>query len=127
MKKYIFDNSESLVKIAPTVSGANKSNYRIILAIDTGSYHSILKPEIIEEIGGEILAGGYKLIPATESFHADTSSLKKISVLGITKTELQIAVSPLPPDFEIDGLLGNSFFRDHKISFDFPNGTISIE
>ena len=127
MRKFIFNKHDNLIKVTASVSGKNKVNYKIILAIDTGSYHSIIKPEILQEIGCDNTDEGYKLITAIESFQAGSACIQKMSVLGISVINFPVAVATLPDDFEMDGLLGNSFFRNNKLTLDFPNGIISIE
>ena len=127
MTKIKFDKTEGLIKIAAKVSGSEKKDYGIILAIDTGSYLTTLRPEVLTRIGFPATNEQVLLIGVSESIRVNLAQVSKLSVAGIAVENYKVANHNLSSAYDIDGVLGNDFLRQHKICIDFPNGIISIE
>ncbi|MBP6731245.1 MAG: aspartyl protease family protein [Chitinophagales bacterium] len=127
MKKIRFDNTDTLVKIAAKISGARKKDYEIILAIDTGSYFTTIRPEVLSDIGAPQTGQNILLVGISEDIRVTISSVNKLQVGGIAVQNYKVANHELSSAFEIDGLLGNDFLRNHKLCIDYINGTITFE
>lgn len=126
-KKTLFDKSNFLVKVRATISGALRSDYNIILAVDSGSFSTVIRPEILEKVGIPHTEFERNLIGTTGDTSAKIAIVPSLTVFGITTYHHSVAAHAIPDGFEVDGLLGNDFFRYYKLCIDYPNGIIEIE
>lgn len=127
MKQIRFDPSDGLIKVAASISGSKKHNYQVVLAIDTGSYLTTIRPEIAGIVGCTVHSGNILLTGIAETVDAAFGTLSGISVAGITIKKCNVAIHNIPAAYSIDGLLGNDFFQQHKICIDYINGILSIQ
>ena len=123
--RFYYDNG--LILLSALVSGEKRKNMPVILALDTGSFFTNLKPDILERVGAIPTKEIAFLLGVGEKVKSEFAILESFSAFGISAKHFKVTSHSLPNDYPIDGLLGNEFLRHHKIFIDFPNGIISIE
>ncbi len=122
-----FYYEHGLIIISAKISGSKKTDFPVLLALDTGSYFTNLRPDILDKVGAAFTSQKALLLGVGETVEGQFAYIESLSVLGITNSHMLVTSNPLPKKYSIDGLLGNEFLLKHKICIDFPNGTISIE
>lgn len=129
MNSYTFEYTEELQLI---VIIASIDNYDVRLALDTGASNTVIDLT-------ELFIAGYRKsdVIGSEEFEtgkgnivADTYRIKKMEVLGITRTDFVINSY----DFlvnnvlsAIHGVLGLDFFQGHKFCIDMEKKEITIQ
>ena len=83
------------------------------LALDTGSAHTLILPEIMDELGfnprnGVAITGVYSAIGKEQGY---LMKVPRFTALGFTRTDFPIHVFDLADRYEIEGLLGLSFLH----------------
>lgn len=123
--KFYYQNG--LIIVPATVSGDKKTDFPVMLALDTGSFHTNIKPEVLDKVGAQLTNRKAVLLGVGEKVHTTYSVLKLLNVFNIALNEAVVTSHPLPDDYPIDGLLGNDFFQQHKICIDYANSILSIQ
>jgi len=98
------------------------------LALDTGATATLVN-------AGMLVSIGYDPAIVSERFQVTTGSgvefvpriiLKKITALGLEKTDFPVLCHTLPPSAGVDGLLGLDFIRGQRLTVDFRSGQITL-
>jgi hypothetical protein len=99
------------------------------LFIDTGADMSVIRP-------GSMAAAGYDPSRASRQVAVTTAGgsgvtaevyhVARLTSLGLGRDDFPIISYDLPPDIDIDGLLGLDFFAGHVLTLDFVNYTVSL-
>lgn len=50
-----------------------------------------------------------------------------IEALGQKRESFPVLCHTLPPSSSVEGVLGLDFFRDHRLTIDFPAGIVTLE
>lgn len=127
MKKIRFDSSNGLVKVAVTISGNKKKDYQIVLAIDTGSYLTTIRPETLSRVGYEELGHNVILTGMTQSVTVRLVMLNELLLSDISIKNCTLANHDIPGAYDIDGVIGNDILQNFKVTIDYPNQTITFE
>jgi len=102
---------------------------RLRAALDTGATYTII-PWDVAEILGYDPAKSRRTIPITTAsgrIDAPIITVREIRVLSIKKKNIDVAVHDLPPETNIDALLGLDFLRGFVTTIDLIDGKLNIE
>ena len=99
------------------------------LVLDTGSMHTLILPEIMDELGfnprdGEAITGVYSALGKEQGY---LIKVPRFSALGFTLTNFPIHVFDLADRYEINGLIGLSFLRRYDYTVRSTAGQILVE
>lgn len=122
-----FYYNQGLIIVPTTLTGKNKTNFPVMLAIDTGSFYTNINSEILYTVGAEFTEEKTLLLGVGESVESRFVRLKSISIFNISVKNAIVTSHTLPGDYPIDGLIGNDLLQHYKVTIDFPNHTISFE
>ncbi len=126
--RYQFDPSRSLIVVRARLWGpSGESN--ALLVLDTGAVYTAISSDI-----GAFLA--YQPVDRTPTVRVVTGSgesaahqpqLHKMAVLGRERSHFSVLCHPIPRKSRVDGLLGQNFFRGHRLTLDLLAGWVSLE
>jgi predicted aspartyl protease len=127
-EKTLFNPNADLIIIQAEIWGPTGTS-QARLALDTGATHSILIPELMDEIGysardGIQRAGVRSVIGREEGYLLE---LKTLSALGFSFANQVVMVLDLPDGDGIDGLLGLEFLKQLNLELRIQEGTIWAE
>ena len=99
-------------------------------APDTGASHTAIAQPLAELYG--FVSESRELTPVqtlTEEINAERHVLLDISLGGLPPRALDVVVTPIAPDVELDlyGLLGSDFFDGHVVRLDYPNAELVMD
>jgi len=99
------------------------------LALDTGSAHSVIMPEIMDVLGfnprdGAVITGVYSAIGKEQGY---LIKVPQFSTLGFTLTDFPIHVFDLADRYGIDGVVGLSFLHRYNYTVRSAEGRILVE
>jgi predicted aspartyl protease len=105
-----FDRGKDLIIVPAWVSGPRETK-KLSLVLDTGAAETLIKPDVLEEIGysardGERLA---TLRSPLGREHGYTLCVERLSCLGFFQQRCLLHVFELAVGDDIDGLVGLSF------------------
>jgi len=124
---FTFNPSEGLVVVGCRVRGPS-GNAVLRLAVDTGATSTLINASLL-------VATGYDPGAASDRVEITTGSgvefvprvvIQEMTALGVTYMDFPVLSHTLPPTAGVDGLLGLDYLRDHSLSIDFRNGTITL-
>jgi predicted aspartyl protease len=106
-----------------------RTHAELSLVLDTGSAHTLILPEIMDELGfnprdGAAITGVYSAIGKEQGY---LIKVPQFSALGFTLTDFPIHVFDLANRYEIDGLLGLSFLHRYNYTVRSAEGQILVE
>lgn len=122
-----FNPAEGLVVVGCQVKGPS-GNAVLRLALDTGATSTLINASLL-------VATGYDPGAASDRVEITTGSgvefvprvvIQEMMALGVTYMDFPVLSHTLPPTAGVDGLLGLDFLRDHSLSIDFRDGTITL-
>lgn len=98
------------------------------LAIDTGAERTVVRGDILGEIGYDLSRPVGRGTLRSATGHAPTGFHRVIVVesLSVSRPGLLVAAHDLPPSFRADGLLGRDFFAGHVLTLNFAAFTVSL-
>jgi Aspartyl protease len=99
------------------------------LALDTGSAHSVIMPEIMDVLGfnprdGAVITGVYSAIGKEQGY---LIKVPQFSTLGFTRADFPIHVFDLADRYGIDGVVGLSFLHRYNYTVRSSEGRILVE
>ena len=122
-----FDRRRQLVVIPVRLYGPSDSLVRM-MAIDTGSSYTVIRPEVAARLGyGTDLPGGVPVTTASGTIRVPRMQVEQIVALDTARERFNILLHPLPVGLRFSGLLGLDFFRGGRLVFDFAGGDVSFE
>lgn len=99
-----------------------------MMAIDTGSTYTVIRPELAARLGYSAdLPGTVPITTASDSLRVPRISIERIDALEMSRYGFPIALHALPIGLRFSGLLGLDFVRDGRLTFDFVRGDVSFE
>ncbi len=127
MAKFKFDPKKGLIICNVKISGKGKPLF-LKMALDTGATKTIIPFEAAQSVG-------INPIHSTRSTDITTGSgtvicpvvtIPEFTCFGLTHKKLDVVCHNLPPESPVEGLLGLNFFKDARITIDFPRNTIDV-
>ena len=99
------------------------------LALDTGSSHTVISPEVMDLLGfnprdGVVITGVYSAIGKEQGY---LIKVPRFSTLGFTLTDFPIHVFDLADRYGLDGLIGLSFLHRYNYTVRSTEGLILVE
>ncbi len=132
INKFKFKYLGDLIVVTANIYGDKlKTSQEIVLAVDTGSTKTIIKPESIQLIGYSEKDKTKKVGVTTGSKTEQAYELKinKLESLGYSWQLPKVIIKKLPLAlYFIDGLIGLDFFQaiNKKLIIDFENNELQI-
>jgi predicted aspartyl protease len=131
MSKVNFKYVGSLLVVNVTLQGAESTEKKLELALDTGSTRTIIKPDVLHALGYEVtkIKNNLTITTGTKNEKAFDLGVKNLEMLDYSVKNLKVVCKTLPISlFFIDGLLGLDFFQkiNKKLVIDFDSKTIAI-
>jgi hypothetical protein len=128
MSKVNFKYVGSLLVVNVTLQGAESTEKKLELALDTGT---IIKPDVLHALGYEVtkIKNNLTITTGTKNEKAFDLGVKNLEMLDYSVKNLKVVCKTLPISlFFIDGLLGLDFFQkiNKKLVIDFDSKTIAI-
>ncbi len=101
----------------------------LTLALDTGSAHTLILPEIMDMLGfnprdGEAITGVYSALGKEQGY---LIKVPRFSALGFTLTDFPIHVFDLADRYGLQGLIGLSFLHRYNYTVRSTEGLILVE
>lgn len=101
----------------------------LYLALDTGSAHTVIVPDIMDELGfnprdGAVITGVYSAVGKEQGY---LIKVPRFSALGFTRTDFPIHVFDLAERYGIHGVIGLSFLHHYNYSVRSAEGQILVE
>ena len=101
---------------------------RRIMAVDTGSPVTILRPDAAEKAGFDLPeAPGAELLGVTGSARPAEGTVDAVTLFGMTVRRVRILCHPLDPRFGFDGILGLDFLQHFNIRIDNDAETLFLD
>ncbi|HWO17873.1 MAG TPA: retropepsin-like aspartic protease [Kofleriaceae bacterium] len=99
------------------------------LALDTGSAHTVIVPEIMDVLGfnprdGIVITGVYSAVGKEQGY---LIKVPRFQALGFTRTDFPIHVFDLADRYGIDGLIGLSFLHHYNYTVRSAEGQLLVE
>ena len=128
MKITSFEPLKDLIVVEAKVWGP-RGYADLRLALDTGSAHSVIMPEIMDVLGfnprdGAVITGVYSAIGKEQGY---LIKVPQFSTLGFTLTDFPIHVFDLADRYGIDGVVGLSFLHRYNYTVRSAEGRILVE
>lgn len=106
----------------------HRGQYRVEMALDTGSPLTVIHPDVAGKIGLELRkARVVELVGAVGTVPAPRTMIDSISLFGRTVRNLDVVCHPLHPALGLRGVLGLDFLQHFNIRIDNDSETISFE
>ena len=123
-----FTPLRDLIMVKAMLWGPNGYS-RLNLALDTGSAHTLVLPEIMDSLGfspsnGLAVTNVYSAVSKEQGY---IIKAQQFSALGFTRTGFLIHVFDLAERSGIDGLLGLSFLHHYNYTVRSTEGLILVE
>ena len=117
-----------MILVEADIRGPN-GNAPLKLVLDTGSWQTLIVPDIIDDLGfnprdGEVITGVYSAIGKEQGYMI---RVPQFSALGSTVADFPIHVFDLADRYGIDGLLGLSFLSRFNYTVRSAEGMILVE
>lgn len=131
MSKVNFKYVGSLLVVNATLQGAEGTEKKLELALDTASTRTIIKPDVLHALGYEVtkVKNNLTITTGTKNEKAFDLGVKNLEMIDYSIKNLKVVCKTLPISlFFIDGLLGLDFFQkiNKKLVIDFDSKTIAI-
>ncbi len=122
-----FSPRQGPIFVQAQVSGPHRS-ITIKLLLDTGATRTTIKRSLIINLGFDPEQDGYpaKLITGSQTERVQVVTLTRLFALGQDRVGFPVAAHSIPPEANIDGLLGLDFFQGHILTLDFQVGSITL-
>ena len=119
-----FDSSQPVIPVPVTlIHHARTVSTQLLL--DTGASLTIITPTIAELLNVKPTSTT-KFTTANGLVTTKLASLDTVQAYKHTVNNVPIAITQLPDNADIDGLLGLSFLKHFHLEIDFPNSKISL-
>jgi predicted aspartyl protease len=125
-----FDATSDLIIVSARVGDRpGTGEGRVRLAIDTGSSETVIRPEVIDDLGysprdGEAIT---TVRAALGKEHGYTLRITRFAALGYAASDFRVHVFDLAEGFGIDGLIGLSFLRRFNYTIRSAEGRLLAE
>ena len=122
-----FNAAQGLIRVQAEISGpARSSSLRLLL--DTGATSSVIDPTILIASGYDSSAtiGRVQIATGNGLVIAPRLILTRFTALGRHQFGFPVLSHALPPDTNVDGLLGLDFLRGLVMTLDFRSGSITV-
>lgn len=101
----------------------------LALILDTGSMHTVIVPDIMDDLGfnprdGKAITGVYSAVSKEQGY---LIKVPQFSTLGFTLTDFPIHVFDLAARYGIDGVVGLSFLHRFNYTVRSAEGQILVE
>jgi hypothetical protein len=128
MKTTSFTPLVDLIIVEAEIWGP-RGHHVIDLALDTASAHTLVLPQIMDEIGfnprdGIVITGVYSAVGKEQGY---LIKVPQFSALGFTLTDFPIHVFDLAAHYGIHGLIGLSFLHRFNYTVRSTEGQILVE
>ena len=122
-----FAPKQGPIFIQAQVTGPRRS-ITIKLLLDTGATKTTIKRSVIINLGLDPERDGYpvKLITGSQTESVQVVTLTRLFALGQNRVGFPVVAHSLPPEANIDGLLGLDFFQGHILTLDFQVGSVTL-
>lgn len=123
-----FNSAAGLIIFRATLYGPNGSG-TARFGLDTGATVTAVSPRALRAVGINPVRdniGTVPVITANGTISVPLITLDRIEALGQTQTSLTVQATPMPPELQIDGLLGLDFLRVYRLVVDFRTGHITL-
>ena len=122
-----FSPDRGPICVPAQVSGPSRSIH-INLVLDTGATRTTIKRSVLIHLGFDPERDGYpsKVITGSQVEAVQVVTLTRLFALGQNRVGFAVAAHSIPPEANIDGLLGLDFFRGHVLTLDFRAGSIAL-
>jgi hypothetical protein len=106
-----------------------QGQHELDLALDTGSAHTVILPDIMDDLGfnprdGAVITGVYSAVGKEQGY---LIKVPRFEALGFTRTDFPIHVFDLADRYGIDGLIGLSFLHHYNYAVRSAEGQILVE
>ena len=129
MKVTRFDRSRELIFVRGHVWGPHGPRMPLRLALDTAASHTIIVPEIIDELGYSPRQG-VAVTSVRSAVGKEPGYLihvARLACLGFQRTEFLVNVHDLPESSDLDGLIGLTFLKQFDYHVRSRQGRILVE
>ena len=125
MARWEFERQKAIVPIFAILNEAQI----IKMALDTGATFCLISKEFAGSLDIDIKKPEriIKMMTTEGRCEVPLFTLKSISFLDKTATNVKTIVHDLPENSHVDGLLGLSFLNNFKLTIDFRYGWLEIE
>jgi predicted aspartyl protease len=122
-----FDTTANLIKVQVYLTGPMGDVY-VTLALDTGASVTLIRNTLLVYLGFDPSAAQeqWQITTGSGSVLAPRLVIDSIEALDVVQTNFAVLAHTLPAGVGVDGVLGLDFLRDHVLTIDFPNGTITL-
>jgi hypothetical protein len=99
------------------------------LLLDTGANVSVIAPDRMRAAGYDPTRPPGQITVTTAGSTGTVAGLFIVgrpTALGMDRINSPVLSYALPPDVDIDGLIGLDFFEGHVLTLDFVNHTVSL-
>ena len=127
MSEFTFDPRENCILVDASVWGP-RSHTDLRLLLDTGASQTIVRPEILDDLGysprdGDRVAAVSSPVGREYGY---TIRLKRFKCLGLSFEDLSVLALDLPEQTDIDGLLGWNFLQNFDYEVQSKRGILRV-
>ena len=122
-----FARDYGLIVVSSFILG-KKAIRKLIMVLDTGSFLTLIKPEVADLLGDSERDSRSKFqisspIGVESGYRIN---VKRFEVGGFSQNNLDVGVIPIHDSYGIDGLIGLNFLEHFDLKISFKNQTISF-
>lgn len=125
--KIRFDPNANVIRVQMELVGPT-GQVTAQMALDTGATSTLVNSRVLIAIGYTLAsASGYvRIVSSSGEAYVPRVTVAQIKALEQTHDDFPILVHTLPPDTDVDGLLGLDFLRGRILNLDFVNGELEL-
>lgn len=120
-----FDTAASRVVVPVLLVGPRRA-VRVRLILDTGATQTMIRTELLREIGCVISDTPRRVRSVTGIGQVRSATLTHLESLGVRRGNFTVAAHEFPPGLMTEGLLGLDFLRGRVLTLDFARGRMAL-
>jgi predicted aspartyl protease len=124
-----FDKAKNLIIVNMAIEGPDGGELRILHAVfDTGSSSTIIPWDVAISLGYDParVTQRRKIVTGSGVEYAPVITVRKLTAIGESISNINVLCHDLPEDSKVDGLLGLNFLKHFDIDILFSKGTVDI-
>jgi predicted aspartyl protease len=130
MPRVVFDPAITSIVVDLLLEAVDgRSSLVIPVVLDTGASLTILATDVMARLGYDPAGPDLerqRIVTGSGIEYAPRTTVRSVTAIGQKVTNLDVLCHDLPPESDVDGLLGLNFFRQFKLAIRFRKGITDL-